>query len=46
MAHRAGVTDANIMQQTGHQSYASFTKYMKSLGLFARGQFADKVPEI
>jgi integrase len=46
MAHNAGVTDADIMQQTGHRNYESFTKYMKSLGLFARGQFAEKIPEL
>lgn len=45
-AHNAGVPDADIMQQTGHKSYQSFTVYMKSLGLFARGRFADLIPEI
>jgi integrase len=45
-AHIAGVSDADIMQQTGHRSYESFTKYMKSLGLFAEGQFAKKIPAI
>ena len=45
-AHNAGVTDADIMQQTGHKNYHSFTVYMKSLGLFARGQFAKLIPEI
>ena len=45
-AHRAGVSDADIMQQSGHRNYESFTKYMKSLGLFASGQFAAKIPKI
>lgn len=45
-AHNAGIPDADIMQQTGHRSYESFTKYMKSLGLFKRGQYADRIPEI
>jgi integrase len=45
-AHNAGVSDADIMQQTGHRSYESFSTYMKSLGLFAQGQYAAKIPEI
>lgn len=45
-AHNMGVPDADIMQQTGHRNYESFTKYMKSLGLFKRGQYAALIPEI
>lgn len=45
-AHRMGVSDADIMQQTGHRSYESFTKYMKSLGMFSKGEFAAKIPRI
>ena len=45
-AHRHGVSDADIMQQTGHRDYGSFKVYMKSLGLYARGMYAANVPEI
>jgi integrase len=45
-AHNAGVSDADIMQQTGHRNYESFSTYMKSFGLFAVGEYAAKIPEI
>jgi integrase len=46
IAHRAGVSDADIMQQTGHVDYGSYKTYMKSLGLFAQGDYAAKIPRI
>jgi integrase len=46
IAHRAGVSDADIMQQTGHVDYGSYQVYMKSLGLFAQGDYAAKIPRI
>lgn len=45
-AKRAGVSDADIMQQTGHVNYSSYLTYLKSLGLFANGEYAAKIPEI
>lgn len=45
-AKLAGISDADIMQQTGHKNFESYSTYLKSLGLFARGQYAAKVPEI
>lgn len=41
-----GVSDADIMQQTGHRNYQSYSKYLKSLGLFAKGEYAAKITEI
>lgn len=45
-AHKAGVSDDDIMKQTGHQDYGSFQKYMKSLGLFENDDFINKLPTI
>lgn len=41
-----GVPDADIMQQTGHKNMESYNHYLKSLGLFATGEYANRVPEI
>ena len=45
-AHKAGVSDDDIMKQTGHKDYGSFQKYMKSLGLFENDDFINKLPTI
>lgn len=45
-AHKAGVSDDDIMKQTGHKDYGSFQKYLKSLGLFDNDQFANKIPTL
>lgn len=45
-AHKAGVSDDDIMLQTGHKNYGSFQVYLKSLGLFENETFASKIPTI
>lgn len=45
-AKLAGISDADIMQQTGHRAYDSYQKYLKSLGLFVTGEYASKIPTI
>jgi integrase len=45
-AHKAGVSDDDIMLQTGHLDYGSFQKYLKSLSLYDNKEFALKIPEI
>lgn len=45
-AHKAGVSDDDIMKQTGHQDYGSFQKYLKSLGLFDNDDFVNKQPKL
>lgn len=45
-AHKAGISDDDIMMQTGHKDYGSFQKYLKSLGLYDNKDFALKMPEI
>jgi integrase len=45
-AHKAGVSDDDIMKQTGHKDYGSFHKYLKSLGLYDNQDFADRIPVI
>jgi integrase len=45
-AHKAGVSDDDIMKQTGHKDYGSFQKYLKSLGLFDNEDFANKIPKL
>ena len=45
-AHKAGISDDDIMIQTGHKDYGSFQKYLKSLSLYDNKDFALKMPEI
>jgi integrase len=45
-AHKAGISDDDIMMQTGHKDYGSFQKYLKSLGLYDNKDFALKMPDI
>lgn len=45
-AHKAGVSDDDIMLQTGHKNYGSFQVYLKSLGLFENETFASKIPKL
>ncbi len=46
LAKLAGISDADIMQQTGHRDYGSYKQYLKSLGLFSSGAYARDIPEI
>jgi hypothetical protein len=45
-AHKAGVSDDDIMLQTGHKNYGSFQVYLKSLGLFQNETFAKMIPKL
>jgi integrase len=45
-AHKAGISDDDIMKQTGHLDYGSFKKYLRSLGIYDNQDFADRIPVI
>jgi len=45
-AYRSGISPASIRAQTGHRSWTSFEKYLRSLGLFENTEVKNNYPTI